>query len=427
MHHETEKELGVRAYRPTSLHTESADTTMANHLTNSDHHTELRRSPQLDRLKDLAVDTLEEIEQARPLAREFYVDDEVYALESSLLFGSGWFAYGPKAALSKPGDAATLDIDGEPLLLTCDEAGIQHAFFNTCRHRGSCLIDEPSTSGLKRLRCPYHAWTYRLDGSLEHAPHMSEHPGFEVDGVHLTRCAIEEWQGFLWVSLQSNPDPLDVMLRETPSFSRYRTSELVVVEQTRYEVDANWKLLCQNYSECYHCALAHPELNRISHFKSGGTQDSGPSFVGGPMRLNPGFDTMSLSGRSSRASLAPELDDDDLVWYYVIYPNLFVSLHRDYVLSHTLVPRSPTHTEVTCHWLFHPEQVADPKFDPSDAIEFWDLTNRQDWELCERTQRGARSRAFAPLRYQPSETCVHEFDRWYLGRLLEASEDRTTP
>ena len=376
------------------------------------------RDEHLDRLQELARRTVAPLEEASPLGREFYVDEDIFTREREFLFGTGWVACGPTAAVQSVGDVKALRIAGEPLLLTHDESGARHAFFNTCQHRGSCLIDDPTSRGLKRIRCPYHAWTYRLDGTLEHAPHMSEHPSFDPESIQLQRCHLEDWQGFQFVSLEEEPRPLAEQLHDAPSLSRYLTSELVVVAERRYEVAANWKLLCQNYSECYHCALAHPELNRISHFKSGGAQEAGSSFVGGPMRLNPGFDTMTLSGRSKRPSLQAALDGDDLVLYYVIYPNLFVSLHRDYVLTHTLRPHSTTNTEVVCDWLFHPDQVAQQDFDPSDAVEFWDLTNRQDWELCERTQRGAASSAFAPKHYQPSETCVHEFDRWYLSRLL---------
>ena len=381
------------------------------------------RSNSARALRQLAERTLRPFDEARPLAREFYTDLAIFEREQEQLFASAWFCCGPSARLREPGSISTVEAAEERLLLTCDENGVRHAFFNVCRHRGSCLVDAAEERRRRRVRCPYHAWTYRLDGSLEHAPHMSEHPGFDPDGVELRRCALAEWQGFLFVTLQESPLPLERQLSDAPDLSSYRTNELVQVEQKRYDVKANWKLLCENYSECYHCALAHPQLNRISHLGSGGSQQSGASFVGGPMRLNPGFNTMSHSGRSDRPSITPGLDDDDLVFYYVIYPNLFVSLHRDYVLTHTLFPRSPTRTEVVCDWLLHPHQVERSSFDASDAVDFWDLTNRQDWELCERTQRGAASRGFLPLHYQPSETCVHDFDRWYLSALLSDRVD----
>jgi Rieske 2Fe-2S family protein len=183
-----------------------------------------------------------------------------------------------------------------------------------------------------------------------------------------------------------------------------------------YEVAANWKLICENYSECYHCPGAHPQLARISDLiaRSSRPQEIGRCFNGGPMQLREGIETMSLSGRRT-VPVIPGLSADDhrYVYYYVIYPNLLLSPHPDYVLTHTAWPLAADRTRVVCEWLFTPEAVARPGFDPADMVDFWDVTNRQDWALCERTQRGAASRGFRPGPYQPTEDCVHTFDRWY--------------
>jgi Rieske 2Fe-2S family protein len=146
--------------------------------------------------------------------------------------------------------------------------------------------------------------------------------------------------------------------------------------------------------------------------------ESGACFNGGAMALRDGFTTMSMSGRSSLPQI-PGLSADDhrRILYYLVYPNLLLSPHPDYVLTHTIWPLGPARSRVVCEWLFTPEAAAAEGFDPADVVEFWDLTNRQDWELCERAQAGAASRGYRPGPYQSSEDCVHAFDRWYAEQL----------
>ena len=136
------------------------------------------------------------------------------------------------------------------------------------------------------------------------------------------------------------------------------------------------------------------------------------------MSIKPGFESMTLSGSTARRAL-PGLSEEDLgvVQYFVIYPNLLLSLHPDYVLTHTVWPLDEGRSRVSCEWLFAEDEICRPGFDPGDAVEFWDLTNRQDWELCETVQKGVRSRGHRPGRYQASEDCVYFFDRWYRSRV----------
>jgi glycine betaine catabolism A len=209
-------------------------------------------------------------------------------------------------------------------------------------------------------------------------------------------------------------------LKDLPDLTRFRMADLVCGRRIEYEIAANWKLLCENYSECYHCAGAHPQLHRISEPLPRGEREveEGACFNGGPMKLRDGIQTMSMSG-TSRLPTIPGLTHDDcrLVHYYVVYPNLLLSPHPDYVLTHTLWPVAPGRTRVICEWLFTGEAVSQPQFDPSDVVEFWDVTNRQDWKLCERAQEGVGSLGFRQGAYQATEDCVHIFDRWYADQL----------
>jgi Rieske 2Fe-2S family protein len=226
--------------------------------------------------------------------------------------------------------------------------------------------------------------------------------------------------GFIFLNLDDAAPLLERHLADLPDLSRFRMAELRCGRRIEYEVAANWKLICQNYSECYHCAGVHPQLSRISDLISRGErlQESGSCFNGGPMLMREGVETMSMSGKSTVPAI-PGLSAKDhrYVYYYVIYPNLLLSPHPDYVLTHTAWPLGPDRTRIVCEWLFTAEAAEAADFDPTDMVEFWDTTNRQDWTLCERAQAGVRSRGFRPGPYQPTEDCVHTFDCWYAGRL----------
>src|SRR5262249_55610574 len=150
-----------------------------------------------------------------------------------------------------------------------------------------------------------------------------------------------------------------------------------------YDIKANWKLIVQNYSECYHCPLIHPQLDRLSPWDSGRNDLSAGSFLGGYMTLNHVGGSMTTSGGTSRPPLGA-LAGEDLgrVYYYTIFPNMLLSMHPDYVMVHTIWPQEPGRTLITCEWLFDRATMERPDFDPSDAVEFWDLTNRQDWQVC---------------------------------------------
>ncbi len=209
------------------------------------------------------------------------------------------------------------------------------------------------------------------------------------------------------------PDVEEELRAWVPQIGRLRPVEVVPIEEA-----CHWLVTVENYSECYHCAVVHPQLHRITHYQSGGEQEEGTCFVGGPMKLNDGFNTMSMSGHTDRPSipgLRPE--DDALVYYYVFYPNLWLSLHRDYVLVHILRPTSPGTTQIVCLWLAHPDAMSAAGFEIADAVEFWDVTNLQDWKICERTQRGVSSGGYQPATYQSGESCLHAFANWYLEAL----------
>jgi len=184
----------------------------------------------------------------------------------------------------------------------------------------------------------------------------------------------------------------------------------VTASSHEYNVRANWKVLVENYQECYHCSMIHPELCRVSPPESGENLDLGGNWVGGWMDLRPGAQTMSLDGHSGSPVIA-RLDEEQrrTVMYVAVLPNLLISLHPDYVMTHLLTPLAPDLTHVRCSWAFLPEAVARADFDPSYALDFWDITNRQDWAACESVQRGMNAPHFTPGPLAPAEDGVYQF------------------
>ncbi|MEA2254704.1 MAG: glycine betaine catabolism [Solirubrobacteraceae bacterium] len=361
------------------------------------------------------------MERATALPGAAFTDPAVLDWELEHVFAAGWLCVGHADQVRERGDYLMADLGTESVFVIADDEGEPRAFLNTCRHRGARLVDA-AEGRLTRLQCPYHAWSYGFDGALRNAPHTEEIEDFDPGcfGLRAVRCAVVE--GLVLVDLSgSAPAPEDHVGELAPWLARYRLGELRRARRIVYEVDANWKAIAENYSECLHCPGVHPELNRLSHYLSGDTIRGAGAWCGGSMILSEGAQTMGVDGGAARPPIAG-LDGDDVrsILYFLLFPNALVSLHPDYVMLHTLWPRAVDRTEVVCDWLFEPATMAADGFDPSDAVGFWDEVNRQDWHVCALTQRGMSSRGFEPGRYTTQETDVHAFDVMVAERYLDA-------
>ena len=365
--------------------------------------------------------TLRPFAEARPLAGPPYRDPRIFAAEVETLFLKMWVCVGHQSHLGSSGDYLMRELGDESVIVTRGADGSIRAFYNVCRHRGTRLLDDGAGTGLDCIRCPYHSWAYGLDGSLIVAPLMDEVDGFDKADYGLTAVRCETWNGFLFVNFDPDAAALAECLADFPDFSRFSMDRMGLGATHEYEVAANWKLVCENYGECYHCPTNHPQLNPVSHYRSGGDSFEGEYFCGGPMRLNDGCATMTMSGQTNREPIEGlEPDDLRLVQYFNIYPSFLLSIHPDYVLTHTIWPLASDRSIIRCEWLFAPEAMDRGDFDPSDAVDFWHLTNEQDWAICERAQKGVRSRAYRPGRYQGLEKTIYFFDNWYLRSMETA-------
>jgi glycine betaine catabolism A len=367
------------------------------------------------------------LEQTLPSS--WYHRDDIFALEKERIFCREWLCVAREEELPAAGDFRVLDVVGESIILVRNRQGALRAFYNVCRHRGSrlCRTDEAAPVGMavhggviaaRSILCPYHQWSYDLDGHLVAAPHLANVPGFDKSAISLYPVGLECWGGFIFLNLTpAGLAPFEAQLGEIPQrIQRYPLAGLRIGHSITYPVAANWKAICENYNECYHCGGVHPELcSVVPAFREAG--GAGLDWSRGvPHRQ--GANTFTHSGTTTRRAF-PALDQDERERHKgeVIYPNLFLSLARDHVAAFILRPRGPERTDVVCHFLFEPCEIEKPDFHPADAVEFWDLTNRQDWSACESVQCGMRSRVHQYGYYAPMEDYSLDIRRYVKERL----------
>jgi Rieske 2Fe-2S family protein len=369
-------------------------------------------------LENPAVKASENLALEPSLPRNAYWDAAFFAREREAIFWDQWFYVGRAAELSVPGDYRVLDVAGESVILIRGHDGL-HAHLNFCRHRGSRLLCGQGTVN-GSIRCPYHAWAYALDGRLVASPFVAEE-AIPPESRRLHAAGVDEWEGFVFINLSAeravaNGSTLAAQLGPIPErLRRYPLAELRAARSLRYEVAANWKVMLENYNECYHCAGVHPELCRVvpAFKRRGGAELDWERGI--PHR--DGAWTFTADGTSARAPFAT-LNDDEKVRHKgeLIYPNFMLSLAADHVAAFSLWPRGPAETTIVCDFLFHPDEIAKPDFDPSDVVDFWDLVNRQDWRICENVQAGMRSRAFERGYYAPMEDASLDIRRYLKDR-----------
>jgi len=359
---------------------------------------------------------------ARTLPRRYYTDPELFRDELERFYCQTWICAGREEQVTTPGDFFLRQIGEESIIITRDGGGKVRAFFNVCRHRGTRICTQAEGSFPGRIQCGYHGWTYGLDGKLMGAPHMGEtfcHEDYPLNRVHA-----DTWDGHIFINLSERPEPLQAQLADLPrKFAPWQMQDLRLYKRLSYDVKTNWKLIILNYNECLHCPVLHPTLNRLTHYLGADNEKPQPTYIGGVMGFRDGAQTMSLDGRRRRDYLSGLNEEQrQQVWYFVIYPNLLLSLHPDYMMTHTLWPRAVDRTEIVCEWHFHPKEMAKPDFVGNDAVDFWELTNKEDWGISELSQAGIKSRAYKPGPYSPREALLHAFDEIVLERERKARE-----
>jgi glycine betaine catabolism A len=348
-----------------------------------------------------------------------YRSQDVFELERERIFAREWFYAARADEAPEPGDWVAVDVAGESVLLVRGSDGELRGFYNVCRHRGSRLCEAETSGHVKRvIKCPYHAWSYDLEGSLVGTPFV-EKDELDRGAFGLWRVHVEVWQGFAFVSLDEPAVPLrewlDQQADKPLQYEDWHMDELRTARQTVTEVAANWKILVENYNECLHCPTVHPELVAVAPaFRKGsvfedGREDWGVSIAGGGV----GY---TASGATT-IPVMPGLDEHRASSMYgaTIFPNMFVDLTGTVVIATRLLPRGPAHTTMVTNYLFRPEVIDSPGFDPSEVVEFSELVAHQDYEVCERAQLGVSSRAFDHGVYVEKDELAYNFSRRYLA------------
>jgi glycine betaine catabolism A len=360
-----------------------------------------------------------------------YTSEREFAAEREAVLFAGWFCVGREESLPEPGDYLAADVAGESILVARTAAGLA-GFYNLCRHRGSRLVpvagSQPAPAAAPSgctaggtIRCPYHGWTYGLDGTLRSAPFLPDLRRY-AERLSLHPVAVATWGGFIFARLApGGGPPLQEQLGGADArLAAYPLAQLRAGHRLVYRVAANWKVILENYNECYHCRPVHPELCELvpAFARGGGDLDWD---AGIPHRE--GAWTFTVTGTTSRAPF-PGLPEKARTRHHgeLVLPNLMLSLSADHVAAFTVWPHDAGHTTVVCDFLFHPDETGRDGFDPGDAVTFWDLVNRQDWTICEQVQDGMRSRMFTAGYLAPMEQPSADVGRYVSARLGSAQK-----
>ena len=364
----------------------------------------------------------------------YYVDPGILTAEFEHIFEQEWYYAGRADEIAVPGRFIRRRMGREMVVLVRGRDQAVRGFLNVCRHRGAQLCLTDSGEAGKTIRCPYHGWTYGLDGQLVAAPNWPALGGIDRRRYRLHQVHVATWEGLIWVSLARQPVPLEDHLRpqiearlgDYGKFERYRLGELAVGARAEYEVAANWKLIYENFQECYHCHTIHPELvTTIPQFRSPAMGAKGYDPAGHPMAA--GRPSFSLTGQTVLPRLPGLLPADGRLYYgMVVRPNCFLSLVGDHVIVHRFEPVAPDRTLAVCEWLF-PAQTLAAGHDVADAVALFAKVNEQDFAAVQWCQPNMSSRAYARGGVLvPSEApVISGYYRWYTGLMGEACRNAT--
>jgi Rieske 2Fe-2S family protein len=353
------------------------------------------------------------------LPGSWYTDPGVFAREQRAIFEAHWLCAARSGDIPGPGQFAVVQAGSESVLIVRQSDGGLSAFLNVCRHRGARLCVEESGQATRYLRCPYHAWSYELSGRLAAAPNLAKMPDIDRDAYGLVPVALRDWLGYAWVCLAPSPPSFEdtvigavtARLGDPRAVDAYAPDSLAVGRRISYDVAANWKLIVENFMECYHCAPIHPELTSVLPEFTAGI--AAQYYVGHGAAFADRVTGFTVDGSDGFGKLPGVTNDQDRRYYAAtIRPQVFINLVPDHVIVHRMVPLGPDQTTVVCDWLFDADVVTEGR-DLSRSVELFDRVNRQDFEACERTQLSMGSRAYAAGGVLvPSEHHISGFHDW---------------
>jgi glycine betaine catabolism A len=400
------------------------------------------------RVREEMLNRLRRRNRVTALERDFYTNPEDYRLDLDMIWYRDWLFVGHDCEVLNPGNYLTVQVGEYPIVVVRDREGGVRAFHNSCRHRGSRICSAEHGNS-PRLVCPYHQWTYSLDGRLLSARDMGNSFDKSQYGLKPVHCAAVG--GYIWVCLaRVAPDfePVRQMLQ--PYFLPHKLHETKVAFEYTMVENANWKLVWENNRECYHCAANHPELTRTfpedptitgadgaagdpriaakwQHWESIGLPSKFRISANGQYRvtrypLNEGATSFTMDGKPAvsrpLSAAIGEPDVGSLLLFH--FPTTWNHIMADHATTFRMLPLSPTTTQLTTKWLVHKDAVEGIDYDLKRLTEVWMATNDSDRRVCQENQIGVNSPAYEPAPYSPvHEDGVSQFVDWYCTHLEE--------
>ena len=384
---------------------------------------------------------LKSYKEGYSLEQPFYTDEEIFDFEWQHIWKKYWLFAGTTAEIPRPGDYFVYNLHNDSIIIIRGSQGEVFAHYNTCRHRGSIIcIDERGHA--PKLVCPYHQWVYEKDGSLFKARLMED--DFDKSAWGLHRVKVKTVSGFIFISLSENPPDITVLEKDfSPFLKPFSINEAKVAFKKRYELRTNWKLIGENFRECYHCGPAHPEYcnaviganmkesadevlaEKKPIWKKKGLETETVDFTESSFHfairypLRPGVESYSVDGKKVATPMGKHLDYDAGVLGIVVYPNFWMDAVSDYMWTMRLTAKSPSCTILDLAWLVDRSAVEGKDYTTERLIEFWKITGEQDWTLCENNFRGIESSHYQPGPYAPVEHDVVKYVDWYIDRMKE--------
>ena len=381
-------------------------------------------SPSMSSNAEVRVTTTLPPSLLRTLPGHYYTDTAIFEIEQAKIFESTWFCVVRADDVAKPGQFRSARVGRESVLVVRARDNSIRAFLNVCRHRGARLCTEESGEVKRVFQCPYHAWTYDLDGRLIAAPNLTKMPDVERDRYGLAAVAVREWLGYVWVCVADDPPSFETevvaacaeRLGSAEAIDRYQIDTLRVGRRITYDVRANWKLIIENFMECYHCATIHPELTEVLPEFVGGYATQ--SYVGHGAAFGDAIEGFTIDGGAGLDGIPSLASDQDRRYYAItVRPQVFINLVPDHVIFHRMYPVAVDRTVVECDWLYL-SQIVESGRDLSRSVELFHRVNEQDFAACERCQPAMSSRSYAQGGVLvPSEHHIGAFHDWVKATL----------
>ncbi len=382
--------------------------------------------------------------------RVFYTEPEIFRLDFTHIISAQWLFIDHETSLRHAGDYVLYEVGGESIIVVRDSDGDVRAYFNVCRHRGSriCLKDR---GNIGKFVCPYHAWTYDLSGELITAPRMP--PDFDRAGYGLRSCPVRIFEGLIFV----NPAPADT----TPDFEALTSGfggflrphglpQTKIAHRAAYPIAANWKLVIENFRECYHCAPAHPEYTAVNAYVKSGLKSyresvsaweqkarelghvtgierpqdarSGQPLVAWRQPIRDGFLTLTNDGSPAGPLLGDFKEYDGGETFVAFSPLYYVYAANDHATLFRITPLDVSRTEIVITWVVREDAREGIDYDVDHVKWMWDVTTRQDVQIINNNQKGVNSIAYTPGPYSQEEAGTADFTAWYLDQMRKVAD-----